>query len=70
MRVGVRGYPASSKSQDKVGICPFNHVDLNVNRIPQNLSDRIVGRSIKGGVGLLLCPKKKMVVDTFPAKWD
>lgn len=59
MRVGVRSCPAPSKSQDKVGISPLQHSDLNVHGIPEHLYDGVVGIRVKGAVGHLLCSSRK-----------
>lgn len=60
MRVGVRSCPASSKSQDKVGICPLQHSDLNIHRIPEHLYNGVVTIHVKGAVGNILCPSRKI----------
>lgn len=59
MRVGAGSCPAPSKSQDKVGISPLQHSDLNVHRIPEHFCDGVVGIHIKGVVGRLLCSSRK-----------
>ncbi len=59
MRVGGRSCPASSKSQDNVGISPLQYSDLNVHGIPEHLCDGVVGIRVEGAVGHLLCSSGK-----------
>lgn len=58
VRVGVRSCPASSKSQDEVGISPLQHSDLNVHRIPEHFCDGVVGINVEGAVGDVLCTNR------------
>lgn len=60
MRIGARSCPASPKSQDKVGISPLQHSDLNVHRVPEHLCDRIVSIRVKGVEGHILCASRKI----------
>lgn len=57
--VGASSCPASSKSQDKVGITPLQYADLDIHRIPEHFVDGVFGICIVGAKGHILCSSRK-----------